>query len=144
MTDSPATSRLNGAEAMDDCIEWMGQMSWPTSMISKETLIKMRNEWHPRASAEKEEQHARLLGPGLSREETLRQLQDPGSEMAKMLTELGWSAPSTSASTSSSAPALLPMSGPNMPTGLTPLPWDTSIPAFANMDAIDRECSLQT
>jgi hypothetical protein len=114
---------------MDDCIRWMERMAWPTSLLSRDTLVKMRNEWNPLA----ETREASARSEGSIREETVRQLQDPNSEMAKLLKEMGWSAPSQS-QPAAPTPAVAP---PNLAQTFTPLPWDTSVP-LTNIDNIDR------
>lgn len=104
-------------------------MAWPTSLLSRDTLVKMRNEWNPLA----ETREASARSEGSIREETVRQLQDPNSEMAKLLKEMGWSAPSQS-QPAAPTPAAAP---PNVAQTFTPLPWDTSVP-LTNIDNIDR------
>jgi hypothetical protein len=124
LNDSSMSASDEALLAVDDCIKSMSEMSWPTSAVGKDTLQKMKSDWHPRPD--------RTPFSLTSRDEAIKLLQNPSSEMSKLLAELGWSAPETPSATQ---PMPLTRDHPSQPL------FDLeSLDALSGMDNLDRKC----
>lgn len=69
----------------DKCSNILQAMAWPSAKVLVEILKRMKQEWHPTATA------ATTAPKG---QPTLQELQDPNSEMFQYLTKMGWAPPS--------------------------------------------------
>ena len=84
---------------VNDCAGFLAEMAWPVAAVAKDVLIRLRKEWATTRPS-------RPGTPGPSSMTTIAALQDPDSDMYRMLKDLGWAPPMNAA-----VPEVIPSGG---------------------------------
>lgn len=101
--DTSKTHSKELIEKVRDHITFLGKMPWPASKVAQEILRRLKEEWAVHVDASPDSSAA----PN----ETMQALQNPQSELVRLLTSMGWVAP-TSTSTQIASDHLTPTTMP--------------------------------
>lgn len=106
--DTPPTKAKDAITKVRDHISLLGKMPWPAANVAQEILRRLKDEWTVTDEPSPPERNKPTSA------ETLEALRNPQSDLAKLLTSMGWAPPSQT--TPSSDMAALPTKFDSMGT----------------------------